>query len=98
MALDEGTCRNSARSSCRSYYPGHDVHPMTAIRGDRGGPRTVQAVDDGGTITFRDGTTAHARNRRTGCSSESAGSDKREGEQEHHDKYPPADEFANSLV
>src|SRR6266567_1857146 len=42
---------------CGSYYPGHDVHPMTACRGDRGGPRTIRAVEDDGTITFTDGST-----------------------------------------
>jgi hypothetical protein len=42
---------------CGSYYPGHDVHPMTAIRGDRGGPRTIRAVADDGTISFTDGST-----------------------------------------
>ncbi len=30
---------------------------MTAVRGDRGGPRTIRAVEDDGTITFTDGST-----------------------------------------
>ena len=42
---------------CGSYYPGHDVHPITAIRGDRGEARTIRAVADDGTITFTDGST-----------------------------------------
>jgi hypothetical protein len=47
----------SARGDCGSYYPGHDVHPMTAVRGDRGEPRTIRTVTDDGTITFTDDTT-----------------------------------------
>jgi hypothetical protein len=57
LAFDASAPRNVPPGDCGSYYPGHDVHPMTAVRGDRGGPRTIRAVAHDGTITFTDGST-----------------------------------------
>jgi hypothetical protein len=57
LPFDASAPCNIPPGHCGSYYPGHDVHPLTAIRGDRGGPRTIRAVADDGTITFTDGST-----------------------------------------
>src|SRR5438128_1656577 len=43
---------------CGSYHPGHDVHVISALHGERGEPRTIRAIADDGTITFTDGSTA----------------------------------------
>jgi hypothetical protein len=32
----------TARGDCGSYHPGHDVHLISALHGDRGGPRTIR--------------------------------------------------------
>jgi hypothetical protein len=57
MAFDANAPRNIPPGQCGSYHPCHDVHLISALHGDRGEPRTIRAVADDGTITFRDGST-----------------------------------------